>query len=148
MPKIEVVLTGDKKLNRKLKKLTGKDQKKVVRKATRKAIKPIQKQAKQNIRSHRESGKLEKSIKVRAVKRTRRGIGVRVTTGRAGNDFDGETFYGAFVEYGHKTGARGSSGRRDVKALRFMANAAKTERRRVIKIYREEIRAGIKQLTK
>ena len=122
MPKATIVLTGDKKLNRKLAKLAGKDAKKVIRKAIRPALKPIQKQAKQNVRKHRKSGQLEKSIKTRSIKRTRRGIGARVTTGTASTDFSGETYYGAFVEFGHgKPARRGSAGRRRCPGCRIHA---------------------------
>lgn len=50
------------------------------------------------------TGELLKSLKVRKMKRSRRGIGVRI--GYGDEDFKGDTFYGAFLEYGWRSGKR------------------------------------------
>lgn len=145
---VTVVLTGDKKLNRRLKKLAGKDAKKAVRKSLRPALKPIHQQAKANARQFKKTGKLGRSIKIRSIKRTRKGFGARVTTGTATTDFSGETYYGAFHEYGWKTGKRGSSNRRQIEGKKFMQNAVDQKRRIAMKIYRNEIKRNIEAIAK
>jgi hypothetical protein len=52
------------------------------------------------------SGKLRKSVKVRAQKRTRSSVGVVV--GYSEKPFAGDTFYGAFLEWGWRIGKRPS----------------------------------------
>jgi hypothetical protein len=52
------------------------------------------------------SGKLRKSVKVRAQKRTRSSVGVVV--GYSEKPFTGDTFYGAFLEWGWRIGKRPS----------------------------------------
>ena len=97
--KTGIALTGDKALDRKLKGMHGRFQKKLSRKATRlaardivlpdaKAMAPI------------DTGALEKSLVVRSMKRRRTKIGHVVQT-RDGF-FKGDEFYGAFHEFGTK----------------------------------------------
>lgn len=52
------------------------------------------------------TGKLRKSVKVRAQKRSRSSIGVVV--GYSEKPFTGDTFYGAFLEWGWRLGKRPS----------------------------------------
>ena len=51
-----------------------------------------------------QTGKLKRSVKVRAVKRSRKAIGVVV--GYSDKAYTGQTFYGAFLEWGWKAGRR------------------------------------------
>lgn len=68
------------------------------------------------------TGLLRRAVKVRAMKRTRkRFIGTAVTLGAG--FFKGPTFYGAFLEFGRKTGKRGSSNRRQIPGRHFMERA-------------------------
>ena len=53
------------------------------------------------------SGKLRRSVKVRAAKRSRKGIGVLV--GYNDKPYSGDTFYGAFLEWGYRWGKRRSA---------------------------------------
>lgn len=131
----EIVLTGDKKLNRKLKKLGGKEAKKIVRKAMRPALKPVMRAARRN--APKDTGLLRKSIKVRSGKRSRAGISMRVTSGDKTGNFSGDTYYGGFHEFGTSRG---------IKAKHFMKNAADQKKRSAIKIYRAKIAQGIKEL--
>ena len=101
-----VSLRGFAEFEKKLRALPGKVARKVVRQALREGAKIIQAEAKARVPV--DSGKLKKSIKVRAAKSRKKGTAaVVVQTGQG--DFKGETFYGAFLEYGHKLGARRSS---------------------------------------
>ena len=104
--KITVVLTGFESLNRKLLELTSKQAKEAIRKAARPALKPTLAAAKSN--APKRSGRLQRSIKIRSISRTRLGVGMRVTTSKYANQFSGRTFYGAFQEWGWKTGKRQS----------------------------------------
>lgn len=72
---------------------------KAARIAARKHLLPQSKQA-----TPRQTGALRKNTKIRAMKRSRVGAGVRV--GYSDKDFAGEGFYGSFVEYGYRVGPR------------------------------------------
>lgn len=109
-----IILTGDKALDRNLHQLEAKLQRKVFNRAGREAVKPIAAKARQN--APKDTGRLRKSIKVRATKRSRRGVGIKVTTGDRSGDFGGKGYYGAFLEYGHKRGKR-SRGVKNARAL-------------------------------
>jgi HK97 gp10 family phage protein len=88
---------GGAALARKLKALGPKIAKKVCRKALRAGAKIILQEAKNRVPVR--TGKLKKSLKVRAQKRKRKdSIGVTVQT-NDGN-FTGETYYGGPVEFG------------------------------------------------
>lgn len=84
------------KLNRKLKTLESKIEKKITRQALRAGAKIVVKEAK--LRAPVDSGELKSKIKVWALKRSRRRIGVLV--GTSATMYTGDQFYGAFVEYG------------------------------------------------
>ncbi len=94
-----VIVTGEKAIDKKLRKLEPKIQKKVVKKALRAAVKEIilpDAKAAAPI----DSGKLEKSLTVRALKRSRKGFGFAVVTREIkGTD---TPFYGQFHEFGTK----------------------------------------------
>lgn len=104
--KITAVLTGSEELNRKLLELTSKQAKEAIRKSARPALAPTLAAAKAN--APKKSGRLQRSIKIRAIKRSRSRVGARVTTAKTDNQFSGRTFYAAFQEWGWKTGKRKS----------------------------------------
>ena len=141
MPKVTVVKTGFPLLDRKLKKLTSKEQKALFRKSARPAMKPLQQQAKSNAKANKVSGVTSKSIKIRAVKRSRTRIGIRVTT--EAKSFDGK-FYSKFHELGWKSAG---SGRKN-KGNQPMKRAVKTKRREVARIYKQNIKQNLKQTTR
>ncbi len=97
---VDIDFKGDKALQSAFNALTGPKQKKAARKGLRAGAKLIADRARQNARFSKRTGKLLKSIKVKAAKRSRSGMGVIVTTGDDGNLFTGETYYGGMVEYG------------------------------------------------
>lgn len=96
-------ISGDKAIMRKLKGMVPAARKKVLSKAARTAMKPVLATAKSN--APKQSGALRKAIKLRAKKKNRRGVvGVSVAVGAKW--FVGDEFYGAFQEFGWKSGPR------------------------------------------
>ena len=92
-------VTGIKEVDAKLAKLPYTIQKKLIRKAMRKAAKPVVATARQL--APKDTGRLSRSIKVKALKRSRKTqhiVGVRIVTGK--DLFKGEYYYGGFIEYG------------------------------------------------
>jgi len=98
MKSTRFVLTGDKAIDRKLKKLGPKLGKKIIRRAMRPAAKVVRDEAKANCPV--DTGTLRQSIKVRAAKRSRQKIELLVTTSGSDNLFTGSAYYGGMVEWG------------------------------------------------
>jgi len=86
------------KLNKKLKQLESKIEKKIVRQALRAGARVVAKEAKQL--APVDTGELKSKIKVWALKRSRKKIGVLV--GTSAKEYTGDQFYAAFIEYGTK----------------------------------------------
>lgn len=88
--------------------LTRVEQRMVARGALRNIMRPVLASAKEL--APKDKGALAASLRLRAIARTRRGVGVLVqTTGaltksqaKKKSAFTGEHFYGAFVHWGHK----------------------------------------------
>lgn len=137
---VEVVIKNRGRAAKKLAR--GKDR--IVRKAQsrslRAAAKPVLRDAKAFVDS--ETGTLEDSLKIRAGKRRRHSVSIVVQTGDG--FFKGETFYGAFVEYGHRMGKRPKSGQADTRRIvmphPYLQPAADKNRRRVPLIYAAKLR--------
>lgn len=134
------VITGDVKLNRILAKLTSKQAKAAIRKASRAALKPVLQQARANAKSFKDTGLLGRSIKIRSIKRSRSAIGSRVTVSTETGKFD--KFYAAFQEYGWKAGPTKVAGQN------YMKDAATTKQPEVIRIYSNKIKNIVFQLAK
>jgi len=134
MAKKAFIITGDKKLNRALFRLEKTEAKKIVRKAAREALRPVLSQAKAN--APEDTGRLVASLKIRALKRSRKRFGATVQT--AAGNFQGETYYGGFQEWGWVA----RSGNK-IPGDRFMLRAAITERQPALRIYRRLISNGI-----
>lgn len=77
--KVNIIVTGDRKLDKALRHLEKNVQRKFARKAMRKAAKDVILPDARRM-APVETGALESSIKVRAAKRSRRGMGVIVST--------------------------------------------------------------------
>lgn len=101
-----VIITGIKAIDKKLKLLAPKVQKKVVRQAMRKGLKIVQAEVKAQVPV--DTGTAKKAVKVRATRRRKRGTielevvikavqGETIKTGSGGERW----FYPAIVEYGH-----------------------------------------------
>jgi HK97 gp10 family phage protein len=119
-----------------LNRLEPKLKAKIGRKAARKVAKEtVYKTAREKVPV--KSGDLKKSIKVRALKRSRKNkhkVGARVVTGPG--FFKGEQYYGGFVEYGTRRMA----------AQPFMRPAAIENRKRVPRMLRAEIKKLLRAL--
>lgn len=103
MAEMQISLTGSKELDAALKAFTPAVQKQILRKATRAVSKPVMQQAR--AWAPHDTGALEKSIKVRALKRSRRNkdiVGTRVVTSGGDSLFQGDQYYGGFQEFGTK----------------------------------------------
>jgi len=125
-------ITGGKQITKRLNALEPKVRNKIIRKATRAAARPIASAVKR--RAPVLSGMLKKSVKIRALKRSRKAKGIRVMTGKIA--FQGDEFYGGFVEFGHHIGRRGVANRRFVGGVHFMEEAFDARRRLSQKILR------------
>lgn len=131
-----VIVTGDKVLDRVLRNLPVAAQKKLSRKATRKAAKEIVLPEAKN-RVAVDTGELEESLAVRAIRRSRTRFGHQVGT-KEGH-YKGDQFYGAFIEFGtkerqHKSGKR--VGRIDpAKNFAYLRPAVYDNRARITAMY-------------
>ena len=104
---LDISLIGDKELATRMINLPLKLAKKAFRKAAREAARPILASAKQNLAtlmaaSKYSTGRLQKSLRIKALKRSRKSFGVMIGTGTAGKTFAGEAAYGFHVETGTK----------------------------------------------
>lgn len=94
-----MIVTGIDEIDRRLKDLEPKLQRKVIRQAMREGMKLVRDEAKRNAPVR--TGMLRRAIKVRGATKPRRGV-VQVEVRVGEGDFKGKTFYAAFVEYGSK----------------------------------------------
>lgn len=144
--KIEMIVTGDERINRALKKISGKEAKSLMRKSMRPALKPVLQEAKSNAPS--DTGQLKKNIKIKAMKRSRTHFGVRVSMQIPGQKENTQRpFYAAFVELGTKKRKTTSGANRGtVRRQDFMRNAYKTKREQAFRIYRVLVTRGIRRI--
>lgn len=121
---------GDKQIMLRLKGVIPRLRRKVLMQSSREAMKPLLGAAKK--RSPHKSGTLRKSLKMRAMKRNRRGlIGVHIST--SDKWFGGDEFYGAFQEFGWNTGRRRAFNEWKVSAESFKRLQAVSKTYRKIK---------------
>jgi len=133
---VSITGIGFPELERKLKELAPKVQKKVVRSAMRRVAKDIVLPAARSGAPVR-SGVLKASLAVKAMKARKRAVfGVQVQT-REGW-FKGEAYYGAFVELGTRT----------MKAKPYLRPALNENRGRITSELGSEIGAGIETVAK
>lgn len=154
--KVRILLVGDTELREKLRELTNAEARKAVQGATRESAKVIAAQVKSN--APVKSGSLRRSIKVRAIRRSRKRIGMRITTWSGDNLYQGKQFYAAFQEFGWKTGSRRNTrdaiakgegkrlaslanvkARRQVEGSHFMLAAAKSKRAAAVALFKSVI---------
>lgn len=128
-------ITGLKECLRALKTLAPKLEKKVLRQAIRKALKPILAKAKEL--APKDKGDLAKAIKLRAaVKRKRGVIALEVRVGEG--EFQGKTFYGGMQEYGTSK----------IQPHPFMRPAFDEGKDQAMTTAKEEILAGVEREAK
>lgn len=135
----------------KLNALDKKVRLKVVSKALRAGAKVIQQRAKANAPVR--TGILKRAITVRASKyigkrKKQRGeVAINAQIG-AGN-FKGKTFYGAFQEFGWKSGWRGQKrGRKQIEGKHFMQRAGDQSKSEVLAVILSTLKAGIEEAAK
>lgn len=126
---MKLTMTGIRELDVQLQRLKLTAAKRIVRPACRKALRPIHKEIKST--SPRRTGELRRHIKLRAIKRTRRFVGARVTV---------DVRHGAPVEWGWKPGDGDK-----VPGQYFMVQVANRKRARTIEIYRQEVAMGLER---
>jgi len=134
--KVKVVMTGSEELNRKLAALTNQQAREAIRKAARPALKPCLQTARRV--APKRSGKLRRSIKIRAIARSRTRIGARVTASASDTLYSGKTFYGGFQEWGWRAGKRTTNadlgadrGKRRTTAQRAIAKGRNDSRKKI-----------------
>jgi HK97 gp10 family phage protein len=144
MDQATVTIEGVNQVLRSLDRFDKKVRRKIERKAVRAAGKPVLASAKRMVPIADEydvhdvdhqAGMLQKSLRLRALKssrsRRRAGIyGVRIQSGAESHMFQGETFYGGFVEFGTVNQA----------AQGFMAAASQENQSRSRQIFVSEIK--------
>jgi hypothetical protein len=109
-----ITISGDKATDRRLAALGPKFQKKIMRKAIRKAGRPVLDTAKRKADAVKDAGDFKRSIKLRGMKRSRRNknqVGVQIIS--SADTYKGEgVFIGSFIEFGaphHLAWGRGSA---------------------------------------
>lgn len=138
---VKIEIKGAKELAARLDKLDKKVRNKVVSRALRAGAKVVQSRAKQL--APRQTGALAKAIKVRTSKffmgrKKKRGeVAIDVTVGKA--NFQGDTFYGGFQEFGWKAGAQ----QRQIPGKHFMERAANAVAPQAMAAIIAELAAGI-----
>lgn len=135
MARFDISLLGDVELERKLQALPEKLERKVIRQAIRKGGQPILRDARAN--ANKLTGAMARSIKLRAMKRKKGRIGVRIQTGtrlELGIRADDPYYYPAIVEFGDGDTRR---------PYRFMRGALDRNQHRSLTVMRDEIARGI-----
>lgn len=137
---VNIKLTGDKELQKNLKKLTFALQKKITRKALRAAAKPVLAAAKAAVPTV--TGKrtqiIKRKLKIKALKRSRRSIGVQIVTPTVEelglNESESSNYnYIVAIELGTS----------DTPANPFLRNSLETHRASSTAIAASEIKKGI-----
>jgi HK97 gp10 family phage protein len=103
---VTIVVSGEKELARRIRALPDDVRNKVLKRAAREAMKPALAVARRN--SPKKTGLLRKSLKSKAQRNKLRGWVGQIIETREGW-FGGETFYGAFQEFGWHVGKRRNS---------------------------------------
>lgn len=121
-----VDIRGQRETIRALETLSSKLQRKAISKSSRISGKILMEAAKRY--APVDTGTLKKSIKVRALKRNRRGD-VGVVVGTSQREFVGDLFYGAMVEYGTSK----------MEAKPYMRPAYEEKKDEIVSTYQREI---------
>lgn len=137
-------LEGVEELIKKLRTLRGAQMRKVYRQAMRAAARPILATAKNIVPIG--SGRLQRSLKIRALKRSKKLIGVQVTPGtrvQLGIPGSAKGFYPTHIELGFKRG-----GVKKFPGNRFLRDAVLLEKSSAIRIINARIKEGIAKAVK
>ena len=141
--KQDLNITGLDELLKALQSLPKEVARQAIRKPLREGAKIVLAEAKRNVPKGK-TGNLKRSLKVRAGKRKKGTISIRVVTSEGW--FKGETYYGGFIEYGtgerfHKSGKSVGT----VEARHFIKRAYDTTKDRVRKMMERAIVKNIDQ---
>lgn len=131
-PSTRIFVTGDKKLDRQLKRLDSKVRNRIARKAMRKAAKPVLDAAKAAVPV--DTGELKKNLVIRSLKRSRGNknkFGVRVVAKESSK----RDYIAHFIEFGTVNQA----------ARPFLRPALEINKGQVDAILRAEIAAALKE---
>ncbi len=134
-------VTGDRDVRRMFERLERKDQRSIVRKATRAGAKIIQTAAKALV--PRRTKRLLRGLKVRALKRSRvrQGHQVVITRKSAGVSGDAKGFYPAHQELGLRK-------KRRMRAHAFLRRAADQSADRVVRMMTDTVFDGIQAVAR
>lgn len=141
-------IDGVEEIVKALSKFTPTLQKKIIRKTARRAAKIVRDRAKDYVPV--DSGDLEDSLKVRALKRSGRSrnkIGAQVASGNSTSLFSGDTYYGGFIEYGaprHRTFGGGLS---PLSPDPFLRPALYDSSERVRHLFRTDLKSLVNETT-
>lgn len=138
MARFDITLLGDDIVAARLRALPEKLERKVLRQAMRKAGRPILADAKAN--APVKTGKMRASLKLRALKRKRGRVGVRIETGtraELGIPAEERWYYPAIVELGDGTARHLPHS--------FMRSALAKNRENSVRILRDDISRGIER---
>jgi len=125
-------MKGFEALDRKLRRLEKRAAKKVLKRGLRSGAKVIQREAKS--RAPVLTGATRKSIRVRAMKKQKRGVvGISVRTSKFDNLFTGDQYYAAFVEFGTSR----------MEAKPFLEPAFEARKHEASETIKREVAAGI-----
>lgn len=147
---VKVSFTGIKELDDKFATLNESLQKKALRKATRAVAKMVLAEAKAEVRH--DTGLLERSLKVKAKKRSRKyPQTVGLTVGFEDDLFKGDTFYAGFLEFGteprqtKKTKTPANRGRIEEGKFDFLRAALWSYPEKKQAIFRDELLKWIRE---
>lgn len=142
-------LTGDRELDIKLKNMPNRMRNKAIRWATRDGAKIIQADAKKY--APHDTGALERSLTVRAAKKSNGGRLSRYIIGHAvatrASLFQGEEFYGGFQEFGtrHRFTSN-NEWRGEIEAREFLREALYTNADRLRRVFRQRVQQAIREM--
>lgn len=138
-------LIGDKKLIAKLNALQKTEKNRAIKQGTRAGCKVVLAKAKSYVAV--KTGATRAALKVRALPRSRKFFGTRVTIG-AGN-FKGKTFYASFVEFGKHVGKRMPKGlakpRRFVKGKHRLQQATQDAAPQALRVAIQAIAKSVRE---
>ena len=135
-----MTIKGGAELQRKLRQLEPKLSKQIFRKALRSGARIIRDEARRLVPV--DSGLTKEAINVKAGKGGRKKISVNIAVGEG--DYKGDTFYAAFLEYGHFSGSRKRGDDRTfVEARPFMRPAFDAKKAEAADEIVRQIAAGI-----
>lgn len=153
MPTVRFKVDGLAELGTALKELPGKVQRKVLRKAIKPAAAILEREV--VTQAPRETGALASRVKVKVSYSTKRSR-ISATIGTTSRDFQGDGYYDAFVQFGHKVGSRRKYGishkrgaksstdlRRKVEGNPFAARAFETKKDAALASFTNDLAAGI-----